>query len=269
MTQLPGYFVKGKGAALVLLHCSMSSKEQWLGLASQLEKKFKVIGIDLYGYGQSPFPENTDNFTLDSEIELMEKVLDIVLDENEKFHLAGHSYGGAVAMKYSTLERKRNISLCVFEPMLNHVFKEIDNELFLLGKQFISEIEKDVLSGNPKQGCIKFIDLFSGDGTFEKLPNEIQQIFMNCIKKMPMDYRATIDENLNSKLYTQIDIPVCLISGKKSPDITSQISKFISGIIPGLAHFEINGGHMAPIEHANSFNIIVENFLDKIHINLN
>ncbi|MDY0362395.1 MAG: alpha/beta fold hydrolase [Desulforegulaceae bacterium] len=266
MTIIPGYFVKGKGRPLVLLHCSMSSKEQWLGLASLLKEKFKVIGIDLYGYGQSPFPENTVNFTLDNEIELIEKVLENVLEKNEKFHLAGHSYGGAVAMKYSTLERKRNISLCVFEPMLNHVFKEIDYETFLLGKEFISEIENDVLSGNPKKGCIKFIDLFSGDGTFEKLPSEIQQIFMNCIKKMPMDYKATIDEKLNSSIYKKIDIPVCLISGEKSPDITSKISRFIAGVIPGITHFEINGGHMSPIENSKLFNPIVKNFfcsLDK------
>ncbi|MCB9480726.1 MAG: alpha/beta hydrolase [Desulfobacteraceae bacterium] len=264
MNNLPGYFVKGEGTPVVLLHCSMSSKEQWLTLASLLKEKFKVIGIDLYGYGQSPFPEKTDNFTLDNEIELIEKVFEKVLDENEKFHLAGHSYGGAVAMKYSTLERKRNISLCVFEPMLNHVFREIDHDTFLLGKQFISDIENDVLSGNPKKGCIKFIDLFSGDGTFEKLPYEIQKIFMNCIKKMPMDYRATIDENLNSNLYKKIDIPVCLISGKKSPDITAQISRFISGIIPGLTHFEIDGGHMSPIEKPEFFNPIVKDFFAKI-----
>jgi pimeloyl-ACP methyl ester carboxylesterase len=261
MTPVPGYFVKGNGVPVVLLHCSMSTKEQWLNLSKILENKFKVIAIDLYGYGSTPFPEKTQNFTLDDEIKLLEKVLELETEKNEKFHLVGHSYGGAIAMKYSTLKSKKNLSLCVFEPMLNHIFKETDYDMFLLGKEFISEIENDVLSGNPEKGCMKFIDLFSGEGTFEKLPKEFKEIFTNCIKKMPMDYKATIDNSLNSKLYNNIDIPVCLISGKKSPEITSEISRFISGIIAGLKHFEVEGGHMSPLENPESVNKIIFDFL--------
>jgi pimeloyl-ACP methyl ester carboxylesterase len=261
MTIIPGYFVKGKGTPVVLLHCSMSTKEQWYNLAEDIKDRFKVIAIDLYGYGNTPFPENMENFSLDDEIKLLEKVLELETEQNEKFHLVGHSYGGAVAMKYSTLKSKKNLSLCVFEPMLNHIFKEIDHDTFLLGKEFIADIENDVISGNPDKGCIKFIDLFSGEGTFERLPKEFKDIFTSCIKKMPMDYRATIDNSLNSELYKEIDIPVCLISGRKSPEITSEISRFIAGIIPGLKHFEVDGGHMSPIENPETVNKIIKNFL--------
>jgi pimeloyl-ACP methyl ester carboxylesterase len=54
---------------------------------------------------------------------------------------------------------------------------------------------------------------------------------------------------------------VCLISGRKSPEITSEISRFIAGIIPGLKHFEVDGGHMSPIENPETVNKIIKNFL--------
>lgn len=265
MAELPGYFIKGEGVPVLLLHCSMSTKEQWINLSKILSNDFKVIAIDLYGYGQTAFPEKTKGFSLDDEIELIEKILESNLEKNEKFHLVGHSYGGAVAMKYSTLQSKRNLSLCVFEPMLNHVSREIDPDTYILAKEFISEIENDISSGNPETGSAKFIDFFSGEGTFQRLPKEIKQIFTTCIKKMPLDYKATINENLHSDIYKNIDLPVCLISGKHSPSLTVDISNFIPKIIPDIKHHKVTGGHMSPIEKSAEVNKIIVDFIKSFH----
>jgi|GEM_PF-1764773 pimeloyl-ACP methyl ester carboxylesterase len=261
MQKKPGYMIAGRGTPVVFLHCSMSTKEQWTKIFNSLKDKFTVIAIDLYGYGESPFPEVIEGFSLDHETELMESVLNETIGSNAKFHLVGHSYGGAVAMKYSTLDDSRNLSLCVYEPMLNHVFRETDNEMYYLGKEFIEEIEQSIINGSPEQGCIKFIDLFSGEGTFERLPKEIQNIFTGCIKKMPMDYKATIANDLSLDLYKKIKIPVCLISGDKSPALTADISRAVAGVISDCSFQKVKGGHMAPIENPDNVNKIIENFL--------
>ncbi|MGM0418045.1 MAG: alpha/beta fold hydrolase [Thermodesulfobacteriota bacterium] len=261
MQKKPGYMIAGNGTPVVFLHCSMSTKEQWLKIFNSLKNSFTVIAIDLYGYGQSPFPEKFEGFSLDHETKAMESVLDETIGPDTKFHLVGHSYGGAAAMKYSAGKNSRNLSLCVYEPMLNHVFRETDKEMYYLGKEFIGDIEQSIINGNPEQGCIKFIDLFSGDGTFERLPEEIKNIFIRCIKKMPMDYKATIADDLSLDLYKNIKIPTCIISGEQSPDLTADISKAVAGVVPHCFFHKVKGGHMAPIEKPDNVNKIIENFL--------
>ncbi len=258
-----GYMVQGEGFPVVFLHCSMSRKEQWLSIFKSLKNKFKLIAIDLYGYGETPFPDKVKGFSLDDEIELMESVLDKETGTGENFHLVGHSYGGAVAMRYSTFPHRKNISLSVYEPMLNHVFRDLNMEMFDLGKEFIEGIEKDIALGDYDSGCRKFIDVFSGDGTFDKLPEEIKNLFRDCIKKMPLDYKATIADNLNLLSYRNMGIPVCLMYGNKSPEITSFISLELIKIIEDIEVHVVNGGHMAPIEKSDIVNGLICKFLDK------
>jgi len=261
MVHKPGYIVSGEGVPVVLLHCSMSSKEQWLPLIDSLKKNFMTIAFDLYGYGSSPFPEDENDFHLEDEIAFFSETLDNLIGRDTKFHMVGHSYGGAVAMKYSSMSESRNISLCVYEPMLNHVSREIDMEIYRLGMEFIGDIEEDIKRGKPDLGCAKFIDFFSGEGTFRRLPEGIQELFKNCIAKMPLDYRATIDEKLSLDTYKNINIPVCLVAGNKSPDITLNISQKLSETLKNLEFYLINSGHMAPIERPDLVNPLIEKFI--------
>ena len=263
MSYKAGYMTAGSGEPVVLLHCSMSSKEQWFKLFNNLKDNFKVIAVDLYGYGESPFPEKPEDFTLKNEIELMESVLEKTIGKHAEFHLVGHSYGGAVAMNYSAGTSGKTKSLTVFEPMLNHVPRETDPDFYQLVKAFIGDIEKDITEGRIDLACSKFIDFFSGKGTFERLPDEIRNSFRKWIRKMPLDYRATIDEGLSLSDYKSINIPVCLIAGTKSPGLTKDISEALSKIIKNLEYHKIDSGHMGPIENSNKVNSIIVNFIEK------
>jgi pimeloyl-ACP methyl ester carboxylesterase len=60
----PGYFVAGAGVPVVLLHASLSSKSQWRELAAQLAPRFRVIAIDLSGYGDNPMPAARESFSV-------------------------------------------------------------------------------------------------------------------------------------------------------------------------------------------------------------
>jgi pimeloyl-ACP methyl ester carboxylesterase len=63
-----------------------------------LSRSHKVIAIDLFGYGDTPFPLLIHDFGLRDEARLVQWVLAETLEADETFHLIGHSYGGAVAL---------------------------------------------------------------------------------------------------------------------------------------------------------------------------
>lgn len=75
----------------------------------------RVIAVDLYGCGKSPAWEREDPMYLDDEISLFEPVFRTA---GKPFHLVGHSYGGAIALKVALEYPGLLNSLIVFEPVL-------------------------------------------------------------------------------------------------------------------------------------------------------
>ena len=92
------YFTdSGKGRCLVFLHGFLGAKEIWDGVKIELEKKFRVICIDLPGHGKS------GNFGYFHSMELMADCVQGVLSSLRlrKAILLGHSMGGYVALAFA------------------------------------------------------------------------------------------------------------------------------------------------------------------------
>ncbi len=51
------YADDGAGPPVVLIHSSVSGNRQWRALADALKDRYRVLAINLYGYGQTtPWP---------------------------------------------------------------------------------------------------------------------------------------------------------------------------------------------------------------------
>ena len=75
-----------------MLHSSLGSKSQWTPLAERLARRFRVIAIDLCGYGDNPIPSAAEPFTLDDEVALVAAHLDRLVASPARVHVVGHSY---------------------------------------------------------------------------------------------------------------------------------------------------------------------------------
>src|SRR5579871_3844459 len=115
----------GSGPSVVCLHSSASSSGQWRALMDRLAPAFRVIAVDLYGYGQSPAWSGRRRFSMDYEVALLENVF---LSAGDRFHLVGHSYGGAIALKAALAHAGRVASLAIFEPVLFSILLAEDPE---------------------------------------------------------------------------------------------------------------------------------------------
>lgn len=85
---------RGQGSPIILLHGFPMDSSIWDAFAEELSKDFKVITIDLPGFGGSPILEAP--FSLD---EVGEKIYGWLLDNHlTNSVLIGHSLGGYVAL---------------------------------------------------------------------------------------------------------------------------------------------------------------------------
>ena len=92
------YQVFGKGKPILILHGWGSNSDRWVKIAELISsKEFKVIVPDLPGFGQSATLETA--WTMNNYINWLEEfVKELNLGE---FCLMGHSFGGALAVKFS------------------------------------------------------------------------------------------------------------------------------------------------------------------------
>lgn len=92
---LTNYQVIGdKKKTLLILHGWKRSLTEWLPVAKQISKDYKVILLDLPGFGQTPRPQ--ESYTIYDYATFVEHFLSKI--EINKVTLMGHSFGGRVGI---------------------------------------------------------------------------------------------------------------------------------------------------------------------------
>jgi pimeloyl-ACP methyl ester carboxylesterase len=108
-----GFRIEGRGRPVVLLHDAMGAKAPWRALVERMNRGHRMIETDLQG---STTPGAPDSFALKRDVALVESVLRVGLLPGERFHLVGHAYGAAVALRIAQARPQRLHSLTLFEP---------------------------------------------------------------------------------------------------------------------------------------------------------
>lgn len=252
---------RGEGVPVVLLHSSMSSKEQWYKLGENLRTHYRVIAIDLYGYGGSGFPPSPDTFTLSDEVSRVERLIEQSIGK-QPFHLIGHSYGGATALRYTFDHQHHVLSLGLYEPVAFHLLERDDPGLKMIAAIF-KKISAHLETGQVSAAAEDFIDFWSGVGTYAGLAPDKQSLLDRLIHKVALDFLALLHEPLTGKSYQAIDLPVCLLRSQESPLPTLRVAEVLQQHLPHLETHWVKGGHMAPITNANEVNPLWINFLNQ------
>jgi len=253
----------GKGIPVVLLHSAMSSKLQWFKLMHAMSRDYLMIAVDFYGYGDSPFPSHTESFSLSDEIILMESLLDGIIPPGEPFHLVGHSYGGAVGLRFCYKAEKRIRSLTLFEPVAYHLLPETD-EVLTEVRHLQAVVNNYIKNGKHAAAAEHFLDYWNGAGTFSNYPEEVQDLLSGSAKKLPLGFQALMEEPLSLEDYSKIKRPVCLIAGRQSPLASRRVAELLVDYLPDCHLKWVSGGHMAPILQTDEVNAIIEPFIRQV-----
>ena len=255
-----GYSVKGIGPAVILLHGSMASKNQWRPLMHDLAKDFRVVAMDLSGYGDTPYPVNPQEYSLEHESVLLQEVIDKTLGHREPYHLVGHSYGGVVALYHAYHHSSRICSLTTIEPMAYHLL-EADHEEFLASKKMVAEISSDIDQGRRIDAAEKFIDAWTTPGAFSRLSQRERLLLGEGVKKMVLDFKAASSVPLTLADYAFLPRPFMVIAGRQSPPYSLAITDKIANNIRDAKLIWVDGGHFAPVTHYQQVNPLLANIL--------
>ncbi|WP_157491328.1 alpha/beta fold hydrolase [Flammeovirga sp. SJP92] len=212
------YKVEGEGFPIVLLHGTFSSLHTWDKWTETLKEKYKVIRLDLPGFGiTGPRPDRT--YSIDIYLNFINTFLKKL--EVKKFYLAGSSLGGWIAWEYSHRykEQVRRLILLnaagfndkdsiplLFKLVQNPIIKEFKMfhgfaEYLQAPKSFIEFFLKNAY-GNPKRvdraTITRYHEIFSRKGN--------KEAFLNIANSSIEDH---------SDLIKQLDTPTLIIWGEK------------------------------------------------------
>jgi pimeloyl-ACP methyl ester carboxylesterase len=101
------------GTPILLLHGFTADKESWFRMVRYMGGRHRLIGVDLAGHGRSPEAVN-GKYCRVAQANRVQRVAEEL--ELERYHLLGHSMGGAVAVTHAAEHPEEVLSLGLIAP---------------------------------------------------------------------------------------------------------------------------------------------------------
>jgi pimeloyl-ACP methyl ester carboxylesterase len=251
----------GGGLPVVALHSSASTSGQWKSLAAHFAGRRLVITPDLLGYGvAAEAAESRKAANLASEATA---VLQSIGGVAPAFHLVGHSYGGAVALKLALRYPHRVRSLTLIEPVAFHLLLRSGSDADMRHYRTVlgirDRVRGAVAAGWPAYGMAAFVDFWNGAGSWDALATEQRQRLAGQVRAVQQNFAAVLDETWPLGELASLAMPVLTVDGSRSPAVTQRLVEIITGAARHAATVRICGaGHMAPLTHAAAINGLIE-----------
>jgi len=236
----------GVGAPVVALHGSASTGYQWESLTGYLSGRYRVIRPDLPGYGKSSRIA-VGNQGLAAVVSALSTLFDEI---DEPFHLVGHSFGGAVALKVAQMMPDMVRSLFVIEPAAFHLLaaKSTDRPFLNDLIHTAETMRADHANGDTAAAMERFIDFWNGEGAWIRTSEGLRDKLLRTTAQVTEDFAAIWAEPASFADYAKVNSPVLAVTGRQSPLVTQRLVERLAQCLPAADLAEIaDAGHMVPL----------------------
>ena len=158
---------RGQGPVVALLHATLSNAQELDALAIALADRLTVLAVDRRSAGASVMPPDDTLGPVDAPVHVNDLVA--VLDAmtpGVTVLLAGHSYGGCVALELAARHPERIAGVWVFEPPYLAVLPDGASGSAALGERIATIARDDGLG----PAALAFLETVNGAGIVRRLP---------------------------------------------------------------------------------------------------
>jgi len=245
---------EGSGLPVIFIHGFCEHHQMWDAFKKPFLKKYRVITIDLPGFGKSPLL--SDNFSIkDLSLSVLEHLAQKKL---EKFILIGHSLGGYVSLEMINQNPNEVSGLCLF------------HSTALADTADKKDARNKTMKFVEKHGVEIFAEAFVPslffNGKRAQLNNEIQA----SVKMAKETQKATLfsytkamrDRKDRTDVLKEFEGPILIIAGEE--DTSVPIDKIQQQeLLPkhGIVHYLDKCGHMGMFEKKEEITREIDYFL--------
>ena len=248
------YTDTGEGFPVVFLHGFCETSDIWSGIQSQLSKTFRVITIDLPGFGGSPLLNYT--FSLEDVAKEIKTFVDSI--NLTKYVMIGHSMGGYITLAFSKLYSDQLSGIGLFHSSVFEDEKENkENRTKLI--EFIKA-----------NGVRTFVKTFIPSLFYKENVNTLSDVIRNLKKSAEKTQPESViryasamrDRPGSEEFLNKFKKPVMFIVGEEDPRVPLTKS-FEQIIMPENSHVLrlAETGHMGMFEKPDETTNFIEGFL--------
>ncbi|WP_163576812.1 alpha/beta fold hydrolase [Halomonas faecis] len=255
------YTDDGQGPVVVLVHSSVSANRQWRALTEALKDRYRVLAVNLFGYGETTAWPGTSPQSLYAQAQL---VLALSEEVASPIHLVGHSFGGSVALKAAMLLGPRVGSLVLFEPNPFYLLKQNGRtRAFLESCALRDHVKYFGALGDWSSVAERFADYWLGDGAWSAMPEKRRVAFAEALPPNFFEWDAVMQEETTVEEWKSLTARTLLVSDQATRLPMRGIVDIFAEACPHWSFHSVGeGGHMAPLTHPDLVNPIVREFLD-------
>ena len=254
--------IAGDGdTSLLFIHGFAGSAEDWNEIVEALSGDFKLVSIDMPGFGKSAKPDEPEYYSQSFGRAVITSVIkQLGLD---KVILVGYSMGGRFALDVVAADSQSVIGL-ILESSAPGIEDEEQRELRVLSDTALA-------NAITEKGMEWFVNYWSGIDLFQS------QKELSELKMLQQDHRrlrnttialtnslrafgAGVMEPLWNYLHT-IDVPILLLTGELDSKFTA-INGRMSVMFPLCKHIVVkNTGHNIHLENPSEFVNLLKDFI--------
>ena len=224
----------GIGSPMLLIHGSFSNgAATWAGQMEELRRHHRLIVVDRRGHGRSPAKPRPYTIAGDAAD---------VLDAADRagageIHVAGHSYGGMVALEMARIAPLRVKSLHLIEPPYLSLLPD-DSDVSSVIEQGKS-IFRNAAKVGPEQTATAFMEMLIGPAALADLrespawPGIVREAGRTAHEQFPVEYPLELLAELS------VDFPVQVYTGGRSHPGLQKLARLMAELIPGAGLVEV------------------------------
>jgi pimeloyl-ACP methyl ester carboxylesterase len=239
------YTVHGSGQPLVLIHAFPVDQTLWQKQITGLKQYFKIITLDLWGFGQSQ-PVDRQAVTMDDYAQEVSELLTYL--QIDRAIIGGESMGGYIALAYLA-----NYPSHVAGLILADTQAIADSEEVKVKRE---QAAQDILANGPA----KFIEAFIPKALSKNADSALKQWLQTTMaRQAPSAYAAALRgmaQRLDlSAILANSVIPILIISGDEDAVISPTQSQAMHSLAKNSRLLVLKqAGHLANLQQPNQWN---------------
>lgn len=242
------YEVHGAGPTLIFIHANPFDRRLWMYQVARFSPFYRVISVDLRGYGLSDKPE-----TVFSLRDMTDDVLGICADEGiDKAIFCGCSVGSGIAMLIG-LEHPQLAQAIVLVGGSSSGPRHAEAIVAGFANRDLGEYLMSLMRGYVAPG---FADTPLGGYLLKLFVEDAHRLSAKCIGQI---FRARGGYDMTDRL-AGMTTPTLIVNGEY--DVSLEAGAASASRIPGAEHFVLkNTGHACCIEDPAGFDAAMIGFL--------
>ena len=234
---------------VIFLHGTAGSPRQWHELIGHLPAGFETLTLDLPGYRAHEVPLAWRSLSDEADM-----IIQRLRAMGEPVHLVGHSYGGALALRVAMRYPGAIRSVVLFEPTMFHLLRDghlVERQMFGDIDVLVQMLQFADAEGEAARGVARFIDFWSGAGSFAQYNDETRQRLAARMPLILANFAALDQENWPLSDLARLACPMLGIYGETSPLLAHHLTRLVAGAVADAKVLPVSGaGHLLPVTHA-------------------